>query len=755
VKRLLLSAFLCFSLGCVVFTHSSLLQAQTVTSATTPLNLGSVNVCANSAPFPAAGCSVTGVAQFNVTAGGSLGIPTVLTLGASSQDFQLTATTCSGSVATGSSCTVTVTFAPQFSGVRSGAVQIMDQSGNVLATQFLEGTGLGPQLNFNSGQLSVLASSDGQIHDGLAVDAAGNIYYGNANPAGVYKIPVSGGAPVMVTSLNYAPDGLALDGAGNLYVTSLGSVFELSAGCENIDCPLTEITGLEANGIAVDPAGNVFLTESSSNRIAEIPRGCVYSGCAVTIAPGYMSPDAIALDNAGNLFVSDSFGGVDKINISSGQKTNIVPYFTLLVEGMAVDPAGDLYMAVISALEPPPGFLGRQIMEAPAGGGSMFTLLPMASEPWSLALDGSGNIFISNFESDVAVYELPRVQAPTYTFATTPVGTASADSPQAFPMQNTGNANLTLSKVTLDPLDNFVQAAGSGTPPNCQADLVLSPGAICDLNLSYDPVSPGFATFTGALLNNTGNTTSTQNIPVAGIGGTPGTSISFPIGFGYLSNTPYTGPPNLGLTLNGGAVFNNNALQLTDGGAYEAWSAFFSTPIVTAFFQTSFDFQLTGTNSPTPTADGFAFVLQNQGPTALGTAGGGLGYGLPSVTEGGTQITTSLAVKFDLYDNDGEGSSSTGFYLNGAAPTVPAIDLLPSGIDLHSGHVFHVVLIYDGSALNLTITDQMTKATFSTQFPANLAQLLGGTTAFAGFTGGAGLYTAVQNILNWQLTSAN
>ena len=174
-----------------------------------------------------------------------------------------------------------------------------------------------------------------------------------------------------------------------------------------------------------------------------------------------------------------------------------------------------------------------------------------------------------------------------------------------------------------------------------------------------------------------------------------------------------------------------------------------------AFFQTSFDFQLTGTNTQTPDGDGFAFVLQNEGPTALGTAGGGLGYGLPSLTQGGTQISNSVAMKFDLYSNDGEGASSTGFYLNGAAPTVPSIDLLPSGIDLHSGHVFHAVLVYDGSGLNLSLTDQITKAVFTTKFPVNLAELLGNPTAYAGFTAGTGAETAIQSILNWQLTSSN
>ena len=152
----------------------------------------------------------------------------------------------------------------------------------------------------------------------------------------------------------------------------------------------------------------------------------------------------------------------------------------------------------------------------------MITIVGLASQPSSLALDGSGNIFFTSLSSNAAVFELPRIQVPTYTFATTPVGTTSADSPRAFQVQNTGNADLSLLKLTLDPLNNFVQVAGPGTPPDCGSALFLPPGAMCDLSLSYTPVSAGPITFTGALLNNTGYTASTQTIPLGGIGGASG-----------------------------------------------------------------------------------------------------------------------------------------------------------------------------------------------------------------------------------------
>ena len=108
-----------------------------------------------------------------------------------------------------------------------------------------------------------------------------------------------------------------------------------------------------------------------------------------------------------------------------------------------------------------------------------------------------------------------------------------------------------------------------------------------------------------------------------------------------------------GLALNGFAKLNGTRLRLTDGGATEAGSGFYTTPLNVQSFTTDFSFQLTN-----PNADGMAFVIQNAGTTALGPMGGGLGYGAPGT--GG--IPSSVAVKFDLYNNAGEGTNSTGLY---------------------------------------------------------------------------------------------
>ena len=194
-----------------------------------------------------------------------------------------------------------------------------------------------------------------------------------------------------------------------------------------------------------------------------------------------------------------------------------------------------------------------------------------------------------------------------------------------------------------------------------------------------------------------------------------------------------------GLTFNGSTTLNGTSLQLTGGGGYEAASAFFDTPVNTQFFTSDFTFQLTNAQ-----ADGFTFCIQNQGLTALGSSGGDLGYG------GSPGIGDSVAVKFDLYDNDGEGPNSTGIFTDGENPYVPAIDLTASGINLHSGDVLRARLIYYNPILTLEIVDTTNSTDyFSTQFTIDIPTTTGGDTAYVGFTGGTGGLSAIQNIVTW------
>lgn len=191
-----------------------------------------------------------------------------------------------------------------------------------------------------------------------------------------------------------------------------------------------------------------------------------------------------------------------------------------------------------------------------------------------------------------------------------------------------------------------------------------------------------------------------------------------------------------GLTLNGStAGGSNSALELTNGGANQTGSFFWSAPINVQAFTTTFKFQMNNAQ-----ANGFTFTIQNMGPTALGGGSAGLGY---------QDIQKSVAVKFNFYNYNGEGGDSTGLYTNGQAPTTPTVDISPSGIQLASGDSMQAQLVYDGTTLTLNLKDLVTNATFTNSWPINITQTVGGNTAYVGFTGGTGGLTANEDILSW------
>jgi hypothetical protein len=218
-----------------------------------------------------------------------------------------------------------------------------------------------------------------------------------------------------------------------------------------------------------------------------------------------------------------------------------------------------------------------------------------------------------------------------------------------------------------------------------------------------------------------------------------GSTIDFSSGFSTAQSS---------MTFNGSTGLDDTRLQLTSGLAFQAGSAFYNTPVNIQSFTTDFTLQLSNAG-----ADGITFTIQGIGPTALGLPGGGLGYG-PDVVGETPQIGKSVAIKFDTYDNQGEGPNSTGLYLNGVAPTIPAIDLTPSGIDLHSGTMFSAHVVYDGSNLTLTLNDPVTLSVFTHTWAVDIPTTVGASTAYVGFTGGTGGQTSSQKIGTWTFSSA-
>ena len=323
--------------------------------------------------------------------------------------------------------------------------------------------------------------------------------------------------------------------------------------------------------------------------------------------------------------------------------------------------------------------------------------------------------------------------------------------------------------------------SGPKNPPAAPTNLTATPVSSVQINLSWQESDISAAGFDVEQSDDGGTTWNQIAMTGSGvtnysvIGLTAGTTYSFRVrAFNAKGNSSYSNTatattghqaPGLNfsagfagsspglLTLNGSALVNGSNLELTDGGGNEAGSAFSTSTLPIGRFSTTFNFQLTSA-----TADGFTFTIQGQGPTALGGTGGGLGY---AIDNGGGGIPTSIAVKFDLYNNQGEGTDSTGIFADGDSPTVPlpgdnpvdtSVDMSGSGVILESGDVMQVQLQYDGATLQEKVTDTATQATFTQNYTVNIPALVGANAAYVGFTGGTGGATAVQDILSWTYT---
>jgi hypothetical protein len=307
-------------------------------------------------------------------------------------------------------------------------------------------------------------------------------------------------------------------------------------------------------------------------------------------------------------------------------------------------------------------------------------------------------------------------------------------SPSAEVVDQGGTTPYTTRLSVINGFNGAATLSVSGLPAGARASFV--PPSITGPGSSTLTVSTGASTPPGSysltVKGTSGTLTHTATTTLIVTQSAGSATINFGSGF-----------TNAGLQFNGHTKLDGTRLQLTDTTSKnEVASAFSTTPVNVNSFTTAFSFQLTN-----PAADGFTFTIQNAGITAIGSPGGGLGYGKISTST--AAIAKSAAVKLDLFNNNGEGINSTGLYTNGVAPTVPATTLA-NGVNLHSGDVFLVQMDYDGMTLTVTITDATTPGhTFTTSFPIDIPATVGGNTAFVGFTAGTGGETTTQEILNW------
>jgi hypothetical protein len=472
---------------------------------------------------------------------GNLGGTVVLTQGVPALDFADAGSgTCTSNgtahtYSAGESCTVNVTFAPKYPGTRYGAALLKDTAGKVIATGYVYGVGVGPQVAFVPGALTIVASTGLDHPLGVAVDASGNVYITDTTHNRVLKEAPSGAtyaeSALPITGLN-SPFGIAVDGAGNLYLADALNrrILKETVSPSGYTETVLVSTGLHSlSGVAVDGSGNVYYADAPSNsgslgvqRIVKktLSNGGYTDSTVADASNGLDNPVGVAVDGAGNVYIADTdIGKVWKETLSAGAYTQTTIGTSLNhPNGVAVDGTGNVYIADRGN--------ARVLQETPSGSTYTEKTIATSLSPWGMAVDALGNVYIVDYDQS-KVFKLDVADPPTLNFADTNVGATSTDSPQTVTVQNIGNANLTFplpSSGRSPSISAGFTLGGSGTcpqlTPSSSGPGTLTPGISCTLPVSFSPTAPGVNHGTLVLTDNALNATpsATQIVLLNGTG---------------------------------------------------------------------------------------------------------------------------------------------------------------------------------------------------------------------------------------------
>jgi len=298
----------------------------------------------------------------------------------------------------------------------------------------------------------------------LALDAAGNLFIADANnnvirrvnPAGAIATVAGGGSLAYVgnggpatNAVVNAPQAVAVDAAGDLFIVdTLNDVIrEVSPagiittvagngtfGYSGDGGAATAAQLYYPSGVAVDAAGDLFISDSANNVIREVsPAGIIttvagngtqgYSGDGGAATAAQLSyPSGVAVDAAGDLFISDSANNVIRKVGPAGIITTVAGNGTAGYSGdgaaataaqlydpsgLAVDSTGDLFIAdtsnsVIREVSP------AGIITTVAGNGTQgysgdggAATAAQLTNPVGIAVDTEGDLLIADESNDV------------------------------------------------------------------------------------------------------------------------------------------------------------------------------------------------------------------------------------------------------------------------------------------------------------------------------------------------------------------
>ncbi|NEN85356.1 fibronectin type III domain-containing protein, partial [Paenibacillus elgii] len=404
---------------------------------------------------------------------------------------------------------------------------------------------------------------------GVAVDGSGNVYVADSNNERVQRLDISsnswsewiyiGGVVGKGLGEFKYPNGVAVDSGGNVYVADFGnhriqklevatgawSEWKKSSGREG--SALGEFDG--PTDVAVDSRGNVYVSDFYNHRVQKL-----------TVATGVWSewkksgggsgsglgqfnyPSGLAADSDGNVYVADSNNNrIQKLTAatgvwsewkrSDGKSGSGLGEFDYPTD-VAVDRSGNVYVADmnnhrIQKLTVTTGMWS----EWKKSGGGAGNGLGEFDEPYHLAVNGDGNVYVSDSNN----HRIQKLTATTGKWSEwkrrgggAGGGLGEFYSPLGVAVDSSGNVYVA------DSSNHRVQKLeGENTPPDAPTNVTaeIANGESQATIKFTAPVSDGGSAITGYTVTSSpgGLTASGTGSPITVTGLTYGTAYTFTV----------------------------------------------------------------------------------------------------------------------------------------------------------------------------------------------------------------------------------